>query len=366
MRALSVVSTTDRRGAEVFATELASWLGHRGHAVRVLALAPANGADTLDIAHVGRSRSDPRSLIALVRAVRAADVVVSNGGTTLLPTAAAAAMAGRPFVYRNIGDPTTWGDTRFADARIGIPLRRAARVVGLYQASGDELLTRYRLDPERLTVIPNAVDVDQFPEPTRIDRQRASNDLGLSPDLTWIGFVGALSPEKNPLAAIAVVAADPRLGLVVAGAGPMERECRSTADRTAPGRVRFLGRVPSSRPVLQAIDALVLPSRTEGIPGVAIEAGLCGVPVVASAVGGLAEVVTDGVTGTLLADASPRRWADGLRAAVDASSDLGPAARRHCLARFSFEVVGAAWSEVLEQVAAESTRQASRRAAAQR
>ena len=88
---------------------------------------------------------------------------------------------------------------------------------------------------------------------------------------------------------------------------------RRLAAELAPGRVRFLGPVGRPRALLDQVDALVMPSRTEGLPAAAIEAGMVGLPVVGYAVGGMPEVVVDGTTGVLL---DPGTLARALRAAL--------------------------------------------------
>jgi glycosyltransferase involved in cell wall biosynthesis len=83
---------------------------------------------------------------------------------------------------------------------------------------------------------------------------------------------------------------------------------------------------------------------------VAIEAGLAGRPVVATAVGGVSTVVLDGRTGVLLADASPAAVAQGLRIALADAAELGAAAQIHCLDGFTMERVARLWADLLDDV----------------
>ncbi|MFN8050232.1 MAG: glycosyltransferase family 4 protein [Acidimicrobiales bacterium] len=351
---LLVVSTSDRRGAEVFATHLADRLraepraGTDATTVDVVALAPGTGANQLPIDALGPGRTHPSTLLALVRAVRSHDVAVSNGGTTLWPVAAAAMLARRPFVYRNIGDPAAWGTIRGAGLRIGLPLRRAAAVAALYPTAAEELITRYRLRRERVTIIANGVPEHDYVPVGDEARRSAAAALGLRDDLRWVGYVGALSPEKRPLLALEAVAGDDRLGIVVAGDGPQMDDCRRLADRH-PERIRLLGRVASSRTVIDAVSAVVLPSRTEGISGVAIEAALCEVPVVTTAVGGMADVVADGRSGRVLHEPSATELADAMWWAAGRRSELGAAGRRIALERFTLDIVARRWADLLER-----------------
>jgi glycosyltransferase involved in cell wall biosynthesis len=155
--------------------------------------------------------------------------------------------------------------------------------------------------------------------------------------------MGALSAEKNPVAGVEAMASLAEAQLVVAGGGPLADECVERGRQMAPGRVHLLGPVDDPTAVLAAADLLLLPSHTEGIPAVAIEAMLAGLPVVASRVGGIPEAVVHGETGLLLDDPTPFRlaraveqalrdadvvadaWSDLLAAVVEGRSDLsGP------------------------------------------
>ena len=97
-----------------------------------------------------------------------------------------------------------------------------------------------------------------------------------------IAFIGTLSGEKRIDLAIAAIAKLPDHVLVVAGDGPLRHEAERQAAAEAPGRVMFLGEVRDVIPILHAVDAVVITSEAEGMPGVAIEAALCGLPVVAT------------------------------------------------------------------------------------
>lgn len=112
----------------------------------------------------------------------------------------------------------------------------------------------------------------------------------------------------------------------------------------------MLGTVDDVRPVYAASDVLVLPSRTEGIPGAAVEAGLCGLAVVAYAVGGVPSVVLDDTTGVLVAERRPEAVATGIRDAIAHRASYGTAARAHCLEHFSMRSVGRAWEQLIDEV----------------
>ncbi|MFZ4518096.1 MAG: glycosyltransferase [Microthrixaceae bacterium] len=351
-RILHLVASDHRRGAETFAVELAEHHRAAGHEVRVMAVSGTGGPDRLPVEVAGRGRRDPVAFGRILRAARWSEVVVSFGSSSVLPGSAAARLCGRPFVYRNIGDPSVWGAVRASDLRIGLPLRSARRVVALYDGARDSLVRAYSLDPARVRVIPRGVPADRFPEAGPAERAEALARLGLDPSRRWLAYVGALSEEKDPLLAVRALRDLPDdVGLVVAGGGPLEADVASEAAGLGE-RCRLLGTVADVTTVHAAATALVLPSRTEGIPGAVVEAGLTGRPAVAFAVGGVPSVVVDGVTGRLVAERTPDAVASAAVDVLDAAAAMGAAARAHCLQHFSMATVGAAWSEVVREAVA--------------
>lgn len=344
---LHVITSTRRRGAEVFAVELAAALAERGFPGRVLAL---TGGGSLEVDGVGRGRFDPRTLTDLRRSARNASLVVAHGSSTLLAAAIATVGTSTPFIYRNIGDPHRWVATRSRRMRVGFLLRRAARVVALWPGAGDRLADIHRLDRSRVDVAANGVDGTAYRMVTAGERCAARARLGVPLDAPSLCFVGSLTDEKDPATALRAVGEIAGAHLLVAGDGRLRNSLERAADDAMPGRVTFLGYVDDVRPVLAASDVLVLTSRTEGLPAVLIEAGLSGIPVVASAVGGVPEIVQDGVTGFLVAPGDTSGFAAAISRALRSGSPMGAAARARCLERFSMGAVADRWVSVLQTV----------------
>ncbi len=150
---------------------------------------------------------------------------------------------------------------------------------------------------------------------------------------------GRLSPEKGVDVAIRALALLDGAGLDIAGTGPEEARLRALAEQVAPGRVRFHGLVDKAgvHRLMLAASVVAVPSRWyENQPMVVLEALSRGVPVVASALGGLPELIQPGVTGSLVPPNDPAALAaalapfvaDPVVRYVDASSRPGVRAHR--------------------------------------
>jgi phosphatidyl-myo-inositol dimannoside synthase len=205
-------------------------------------------------------------------------------------------------------------------------LARAARVVAVSETMARELAV-LGMAPEQLEVVLTAIDPPAAPAEDRDALRRA---LALPAAQTIALFLGRLSPVKGPdvlMEAVGLLAGrHPSATFVFAGEGQLRSPLQDAARRLGvEGQVRFVGQVPREDVprYLTACDLLVLPSRSEGLPHAVLEAMAFGLPVVASAVGGVPEVVQDGVTGALVAPDDPA----ALAAALDPL--LADADRRH-------------------------------------
>ena len=182
-------------------------------------------------------------------------------------------------------------------------LPRAARVVAVSRALADEAVA-LGVHRDRISIVMNGVDSQLF-HPR--DRASARTELGLPPGPLAL-YVGNLKPEKGVLdlaAAWSDVAREvPDARLVIVGGGPA-REALAT--QIGPG-IQLAGPQPlSAIPTwLAACDVLVLPSHAEGTPNVVLEALACGRRVVATAVGGIPDLISSPTLGTLVPPGDPR------------------------------------------------------------
>lgn len=362
MRILQVVSDTDRRGAQVFATDLEPALAARGHEVETIALV-TGASGGLEVEALGarwRSAGVLRELRARMARV---DVTAAHGSSTGPACALAGLGRGRPVVYRQISDSRFWAPTRAKRAQVRATLASARVVVALSEFNRNELVEWIGVRPDRIVVVPNGVPADRFPPATPTTRAAARADLGVPdvPDVPGstpvpvVLYVGALAPEKGADLAVRAVGRIDGAHLVIAGAGVEADRLERLAGEVAPGRVTFAGSTADAAPLYHAADLLVLPSRGgDAMPAVIIEAGLCGLPVVSTTIGAIPEMLVDGETGYVVApddlDALTDRI-DGLLRDPVAAAAMGGAARERCLERYEIARVAEGWDAALHRAA---------------
>lgn len=177
-------------------------------------------------------------------------------------------------------------------------IERAARapltLIGVSDAVGADLSRRFpAFAGRRIEALPNAVS-----DPPPADRAQALAALDLDPQRFWFGSVGRLVRVKGYdvlLRAFAPLAREiPRLGLALIGSGPEEQSLRALSrELGVEAQVAFCGWRPDARAMLVGFDVCVFPSRNEAFGLAIAEAMAAGRPVIASAVGGIPEVVGD-------------------------------------------------------------------------
>jgi glycosyltransferase involved in cell wall biosynthesis len=252
----------------------------------------------LDLWRGRLDRAGPVRLRAILDGIRP-DLVHAHGGRAGLAVMRALGRdAAPPFAYTVHGyhfAAKGWPlklTGALAERLVG---RRAAAIVWVCAADRG-MARRWHLDPGRTLdrVIRNGLDLDALPI-------AGPAEPGL------IAFLGRLVPQKNPALAVDLLRC-PELDavrLVMIGGGPLEESLRAQARRLGVHhRMRITGAVPRDQALAELARAavLVLPSHWEGIPVALAEAMAMGVPVVASAVRGVPELVEHGISGLLRAD----------------------------------------------------------------
>ncbi len=231
--------------------------------------------------------------------------------------------------------------------------RRAERVIAVSNVIRKRLIERDNLPPRHIAVIPNAV-------PSIIDKRP---DFSTPLPDEWregplVGVVARLQPEKgvaNFLKAAAHIAPHvPETHFIVAGDGPLREEMETLVGRLDLERnVHFLGFRSDARTLTGLLDVLVIPSLTEGAPLVVLEAMGAGVPVVASAVGGIPDQVRHGREGLLVPPVDPVALGDALLELLrnpDLARRMGEAGRRRVTSEFGHATMVGRIEEVYRAV----------------
>jgi glycosyltransferase involved in cell wall biosynthesis len=349
---LHVIPTALARGAQREARALADQLdapGWRAHRLLTIFDGPVEVRPDLSLhADGGRAPAvgyDPRVVPKLRSALKRLDpaMVVAHGSDPLKYLVPALAGTRRPLAYYAIG---TYAGSREHRLQLRMWQRLVARA-DVVAAEGNEVKLECSellgVPPAKVTMTPNGRDPEEF-------RPRPPPVVANPPMVT---FVGALTDGKRPDRFIEVVAELRQRGLPfdaqLVGDGPLGPSLTRPAARAG---VELLGSRSDVADILGRSDVMVFPSRAagEGMPGVLIEAGLSGVPVVATDVPGVTTIVADGETGLVVAPDDPLAMVeatarllgdDGLR------RDMAGAARNRCVERFSLEAVAGTWLGLL-------------------
>jgi glycosyltransferase involved in cell wall biosynthesis len=327
----------DIGGPAAHGPDLANFLIRRGHAVRAVTSCERGGPEPSDFPLLAVRRDRPRPVrlpaaaLAIARAARGADVIYAAGMYTR--SGLASRIHRLPLVLKLASDPAyerarnlrlfSGGLEEFqrvkgSPALRGLKLHRrlalgsATRLIIPSHYLAD-IARGWGLDEERINVIPNpAPEVD-----CTIDREELRRRLGLEGP-TFI-FAGRLVPAKNLALAISALRLVPAASLVIVGDGPARRGLlEAIASSGVEDRVVLKGALPRSAALewLRSGDAALLSSSWENHPHAAVEAIAAGTPVIATAVGGVPEIVRDGVNGLLVEPGDVQALARAMRSLV--------------------------------------------------
>ncbi|QEN13133.1 glycogen synthase [Mycolicibacterium sp. ELW1] len=245
-------------------------------------------------------------------------------------------------------------------------------VIAVSSGMRDDVLSVYpALDPNRVHVVKNGIDTDVwYPAPSERGESVLA-ELGVDPSRPMVAFVGRITRQKGvPHLIAAAHRFDPEIQVVLCAGAPDTPEIAaevSSAVQELAGRrsgvfwVQEFLPIGKIREILSAATAFVCPSVYEPLGIVNLEAMACGTAVVASDVGGIPEVVDDGVTGTLVhyESTDPVGFETGLAEAVNAlvgdvekARRFGAAGRQRCIDEFSWAHIAEQTLEIYRKVSA--------------
>lgn len=320
-----------------------------------------------------RPASDLRALARLeaLFAVRAFDVVHTHCAKAGAVGRVAARRAGVPRIIHTFhGFPFHEFQSRplhrayvAIERRLG-RLTSAALCVGAGVAA--EAVRRELISPDRVRTIGVSVDgparllasrAAGSPAAAQQARRRARAALGLPASAVVVGAVGRLTYQKAPedfVAALARLGRPDVIGTWVGG-GELAARVTRQARVLPPGQFRLAGERSDILDILPAFDVFALPSRYEGLPTAVVEAMICGVPVVATAVNAVPDLVVPGETGLLVPPRRPALMAAAIGELLDSpalAARMAAAARARISGQYGEESLRSALLEAYEPAAA--------------
>jgi len=348
-------------GGEVLTLEIARGLMEAGAGVHAVVV-PGSGFGARAAAqgvHVTETPQSPSQVLAAARVIAAQ--IAEAGPTVLFGTGywtnllVRIAARGTSACVVNLAAVVPGASVVDGGSMLGLAARRVAdratsRQPDLYIAVSGAVAAGLDADGApawRIRVIPNGVDIAALTASAAI----AEDAPDLPTGRPLVVFAGRLEPIKGVETIVRAAQRLPDVTVAVVGDGPLAAELRELANELGVAdRVAFLGRVPSVPPILAAADVVVLPSFSEGMPLVVLEALALARPVVASRVGGIPEVVEDGVTGLLVEPGDPEELAVAIERLVKdpaLARSLAEAGARIARERYDVGIMRAAYVEAI-------------------
>jgi glycosyltransferase involved in cell wall biosynthesis len=354
-------------GAETQVVNMAVGLSRRGWDVEIVTMLPLCppqpdfcGAPvrvtSLEMERGPRSLAGFRRFLSEVRE-RRPDVVHSH-----MAHASLMARTARPFCPMPVLICTLHGHKMYSVKAGGAAVRELAHrltdgladiTTAVSEAAGARYARVGAVSRKRLMVIPNGIPVEAY-TPNQAVRMRERRNLNLRDEFAWLA-VGRLEEVKDYATMLrafpSVLEANAAQVLLIAGAGSQRPRLEALAeDLGIAPRVRFLGIRTGIPQLMQAADAFVLSSVFEGMPLAMLEAGLSGLPMVATRVGGNAEVLPHEQRRLLAPPRRPRELGLAMRRVACLSDAarraMGEAARAFVLSRFGMDTILDQWEEL--------------------
>jgi glycosyltransferase involved in cell wall biosynthesis len=339
----------------------------QGRARSFLNQVRVHGFEAVELRHnTPHFRLAVQEVTSQLRRLRA-DLLCCHGYKADLLGLAAARRVGIPVIAVSHGWTGATLKVRFYEVLDKLSLRAMDAVVCVSEGQAAKV-RRAGVPAQRVRVIRNAIGAERFARPDPASRKRL---LALLPQPCQlvVGAAGRLSPEKGfgllVEAAPAVLRQHPEAGFLLFGDGPLrEAIARRIIELGLKDRVVLAGFRSDLDDLLPALDLMVLPSFTEGLPVVVLEALAAGVPVVATAVGGTPEVVEDGVNGCLVPPGNPAALVHRIGELLHEEQTrrtMGRRGRQRVQEEFTFAAQARQYQQLFEELGASISLKRSRR-----
>lgn len=300
---------------------------------------------------------DPAALRRLLRFIEAEqiDLIHAQLQYATIFAAIAKQVRGVPMVVTRhliADDEANWREAFRNKIERWTVKRYAAKMITVSDAAQHYYANLTEMPPQQFQTIYNGIDLSRFAASADKATLRAS--LGLPTDATIVCMVGVMRQGKGHTVLIEAAKQLPDAYFILVGDGELRPELEAQAsDLIAQNRLLFMGQRLDIPDILNASDIFVLPSDSEALPTVLIEAGAARLPVVATRVGGIPEIIQDGQTGIIIPPKNPATLADVLRGLISDSAkreSMGAGAYAHIQAHFTLEQQAAATMALYESV----------------
>lgn len=231
-------------------------------------------------------------------------------------------------------------------------------LVALSQSHRRYLVEKEGLPDRLMQVIPNGVDTRQFSPASAAERAARRAEFGFAADEVVVVALGSLKPIKRLdlliRSALIAMKKNARVRLLLVGDGPDRGALEALVNELGTGlRVTFAGLRPDANAVIKAADVLVISSRSEAFPKAVLEAMATGLPVIATDVGSVREMVEDGASATVVPPGDESALAaaiESMAASADKRAALGGRGREIVMQKFTIEQMCAAREQLFDSL----------------
>ena len=367
-KVLFLITGLDYAGAEAQVVQLASAFCRWGDTVRLVSLVePVAYLDELaamgvTVMNLGMRRGvpDPRAILRLRNMIRSyqPDVVHSHMVHANLLARVTRLCVPIPVLVCTAHSIWEGGRVRTWLYRLTDPLCDV--MTNVSQEAVNRYIQIKASRADKIRYMPNGIDVEKF---TSIDRDTARSELqeelGLQDSFIWFA-AGRLAPEKDYTtmlrAFVQVRKEQEKVVLLIAGVGPEEAELKELCHMfELDGHVHFLGVRKGIPKLMRAANAYVMSSKWEGLPMVLLESSASSLPIVATEVGGNAEVVRDRVNGYLAQPSNPSSLVAGMLRMMEHTdgelSEMGRQGMEWISLHYGIEAIARQWGELYDAAA---------------
>jgi glycosyltransferase involved in cell wall biosynthesis len=357
IQVLHVAGSAGWAGGEVYLLNLAKALDRHRFDLAVVVPEPGPLGERLQahgvrvhLVPLGERLFNPSALLALVRLLRRErpSIVQSHGARSNVYTKLAGSVAGTSVILTTVHNSLFDYEVGLLRRRLYVLAERLTspltdRILAVSAAIARDLVHRYRIGAGKVVTIQNGIDAEAF-RPRR-SRSAVLTELGLNARDRLIGIAARMTLQKGHhdlLHALRLLLPRfPRLRCLLIGDGPLKpRLEQQAAALGVSARCLFTGVRPDVADLVDVVEAVVLPSRSEGLPFALLEAMALAKPVVATEVGGNPEVVEHGSTGLLVPPQDPEALAEAIAFLLDrpdAAAGMGERGRARVRERFTLD-----------------------------